>query len=102
MNKRDHKRLKKRKRALAKRLERKNYAEQSGPMMKQERISYEMGERAQAMCYGGIGAIHKLVGKLGLAEEINRRVKLLKAHLPYYESDHVLNIAYNVMCGGQC
>lgn len=102
MNKRDHKRLKKRKGALGKRLERKNYVEQSEPMMKQEKISYEIGERTQAMCYGGIGAIHKLVGKLGLAEEINRRVTLLKAHLPYHESDHVLNIAYNVMCGGQC
>jgi len=71
-------------------------------MLRQENIGYEMGERTQGMCYGGIGAIHKLVGKVRLAEEINRRVKLLKAHLPYHESDHVLNIAYNVMCGGQC
>ena len=102
MNKRDHKRLKKRKGSLRKRLERKNYPEQSEPMMKQEAISYEMGERTQAMGYGGIGAIHKLVGKVGLAEEINGTVKVLKAHLPYHESDHVLNIAYNVMCGGQC
>jgi hypothetical protein len=25
---------------------------------------------------------------------------LLKLHKPYYESDHVLNIAYNALCGG--
>ncbi|MFQ5474158.1 MAG: IS1380 family transposase, partial [Dehalococcoidia bacterium] len=27
---------------------------------------------------------------------------MLKVHLPYHESDHVLNIAYNLLCGGQC
>src|SRR5204862_5886376 len=31
---------------------------------------------------------------------INEQVHLLKVHLPYHESDHVLNLAYNVMCGG--
>jgi hypothetical protein len=25
---------------------------------------------------------------------------VLKVHLPYHESDHVLNLAYNVLCGG--
>jgi hypothetical protein len=33
--------------------------------------------------------------KLGLAEQIDARVQLLKRHLPYHESDHVLNLAYN-------
>lgn len=36
-----------------------------------------------------------MVNKLGLAREINERVPLLKRHLPYHESDHVLNLAYN-------
>jgi hypothetical protein len=27
---------------------------------------------------------------------------VLKVHLPYHESDHVLNIAYNVLAGGDC
>jgi len=34
----------------------------------------------------------------GAAGEINRRLALLKRHLPYHESDHVLNIAYNMLC----
>lgn len=42
----------------------------------------------------------RLVTKLGLAERINEQVPLLKVHLPYHESDHVLNLAYNVICGG--
>jgi len=41
-----------------------------------------------------------MVGRLGLAEEINTSVPLLKTHVPYWESDHVLNIAYNVLLGG--
>ncbi len=27
---------------------------------------------------------------------------LLKAHVPYFESNHVLNLAYNVLTGGTC
>ena len=37
----------------------------------------------------------------GLVEAINERVEVLKIHRPYHESDHVLNIAYNAMCGGR-
>ena len=33
---------------------------------------------------------------------INDNVELLKVHVPYHESDHVLNIAYNVLSGGTC
>ena len=36
----------------------------------------------------------------GLVEAIDRRVQVLKIHLPYHESDHVLNLAYNAMCDG--
>jgi len=34
-------------------------------------------------------------------EDIDRSLRLLKVHLPYHESDHVLNIAYNILAGGQ-
>jgi hypothetical protein len=63
-------------------------------------IHYEMGEKTQGMSYGGVGAIHAMVGRLGLATDINRHLALLKLNLPYWESDHVLNIAYNVLLGG--
>ena len=33
---------------------------------------------------------------------INQHLDLLKIHLPYHESDHVLNIAYNLLAGGTC
>jgi hypothetical protein len=52
--------------------------------------------------YGGIGLIHKLVQEMGLAQEIDQRLVLFKLHLPYHESDHVLNLAYNALCEGRC
>ena len=69
-------------------------------MFKASNIHYEMAERVQAVSCGGIGAIHLMVQRLGLVEEIDRNLKLLKVHLPYHESDHVLNIAYNILAGG--
>jgi hypothetical protein len=33
---------------------------------------------------------------------IDENLKLLKRHLPYHESDHVLNIAYNILSNGDC
>jgi hypothetical protein len=56
--------------------------------------------RAQGMSCGGIGAMHLMVQRLGLVEDINQNLELLKVHLPYHESDHVLNIAYNILAGG--
>jgi Transposase DDE domain group 1 len=44
--------------------------------------------------------VHRLVSRLGLVEQLDQRLRLLKVHLPYHESDHVLNLAYNVLCGG--
>ena len=64
------------------------------------RVHYEVSADGQAMSCGGIAAAHRLVTKLGLVKEIDARLQLLKAHLPYHESDHVLNLAYNLMCGG--
>lgn len=71
------------------------------PMLTASRGRYELGERTRAIAHGGIGAIHQMVHHLGLPASINARLKLLKVHNPYFESDHVLNIAYNALCGGQ-
>ena len=46
--------------------------------------------------------IHQMVKRLELDQEINRRVNIFKIYLPYSESDHVLNIAYNLLAGGTC
>lgn len=63
-------------------------------------VHYEVGGNVDATCFGGIAAVHRLVTRLGLPEAIDIDLELLKVHLPYHESDHVLNLAYNVACGG--
>ncbi len=94
--------LNQRKANLAKRLERKQWPEQPDPLLRAQNIHYEMAERTRAIECGGIGAFHLLACNSGLVKAINERVHLLKRHLPYHESDHVLNIAYNTLAGGTC
>jgi hypothetical protein len=65
-------------------------------------IHYEIADRTRATAHGGIGAIHLVVKRLGLDQAINEGLGLLKLHLPYHESDHVLSIAYNLLAGGTC
>ena len=91
----------KRKLRITHRLRPIDWDDQESPMLSATNIHYELPERSRGIAIGGIGAIHLLANHVGLAENINDRVKVLKRHLPYFESDHVLNIAYNVMCGGR-
>jgi len=98
----DSKILNQRKANLAKRLERKQYPEQPSPLLRAQNIHYEMAERVRAIDCGGIGAFHLLACNTGLVDAINENVHLLKRYLPYHESDHVLNIAYNTLTGGTC
>jgi hypothetical protein len=72
------------------------------PVMTASNIHYEIADRARATAAGGIAAMHLMVRKLGLAAAIDRHLGLLKIHLPYHDSDHVLNIAYNLLAGGRC
>jgi hypothetical protein len=70
--------------------------------MSASNIQYEISERAEAISAGGIGMIQQMVKRLKLDDAINRRLGLFKIYLPYSESDHVLNIAYNLLAGGTC
>lgn len=79
-----------------------NWDDQPTPMFSASNIKYEMTRKTRAVACGGIGAIHLLARRIGLIEAIDRRLHLLKIHKPYHESDHVLNIAYNLLCGGTC
>lgn len=54
------------------------------------------------MSDAGIVVAHQVVRSVGLVERIDEELELLKCHRPYHESDHVLNIAYNALCGGGC
>jgi hypothetical protein len=95
------KRLAKAKRRIEHRLRPIRWCEQPKPMFAASNIQYEVADRASGLAAGGIGVIHSVAQRSGLVEMINRNLHLLKRHLPYHESDHVLNIAYNLVCGGK-
>ncbi|MEY8015719.1 IS1380 family transposase [Mycobacterium sp. HUMS_12744610] len=77
-----------------------SWGAQPAPMLNTGVVRYEVGANIDATAFGGIAALHRLVTRLGLVERIDEDLQLLKVHLPYHESDHVLNLAYNVACGG--
>jgi len=91
-----------RKQRIAYRLRERHWEEQPGLMFSASNIHYDLAERARGLGEGGIGAMHLLARQVGLTERIDDELHLLKRHLPYHESDHVLNIAYNILCGGTC
>jgi hypothetical protein len=72
------------------------------PILTASNIHYEVSDKTQAIACGGIGVFHTLARRVGLIETIDQRLKLFKFHMPYHESDHVLGIAYNALCGGTC
>ena len=94
--------LNKSKKKLHRRLRRKNYSDQKNPQFRGGNIRYSVTEKEGAIGYGGIGAIHTLVRRLKLDRLINQWVRLLQRYVPYHESDHVLNMAYNILTGGIC
>ena len=71
-------------------------------MLAARNIRYQVADRTRAIGCGGIGAVHLLARQVGLPQAIDGHVRVLKRHLPYHESDHVLSLAYNVMAGGTC
>ena len=95
-------RMRKWQRRIEARLRDLDRAPQGRPMLRASRIRYDLAERSRGLSVGGIGMVHLLAWRSGLARAIDRRLHFLKVHLPYHESDHVLNLAYNVMCGGTC
>ena len=94
--------LMKRKRRIEYRLRDRAWEDQDDPMLAASNIQYEVACRSRGLAVGGIGMVHLLARRTGLIEAIDKAVDLLQVHLPYHESDHVLNIAYNALSGGTC
>ncbi|MGH8297612.1 MAG: IS1380 family transposase, partial [Steroidobacteraceae bacterium] len=98
---RRQRRLAAEKAAIGRRLANAVVVNPGGPVLGRANIAYELAERTKGVAHGGMGMIAGLVGAIHLAAEIDSSLALLKLHKPYHESDHVLNIAYNALCGGR-
>jgi hypothetical protein len=95
------KRLRNCKRRIQRRLRKKQWPQQRRPMFQQPNVHYDLADKTRALNAAGLGAVHRLVQRLALAEAIDARLHLLKRHVHYFESDHVLNLAYNPLVGGK-
>ena len=100
MNKKHSAIIRKREAEVADRLSPSWNGQDPKPVLSPEVISYEVSEKTGAISYGGLGLLQQVVKWSGLGKAIDQGVKLLKRHQPYHESDHVLNLIYNVATGG--
>ncbi len=85
MNAKIRKQLAQSKRRISRRLDRNDNTGCEWPMITASNLHYEIAERTHGIAAGGIGAMHLVAKKLGLPEAIDRRLQLLKVHLPYHE-----------------
>jgi Transposase DDE domain group 1 len=90
-----------RRQRLLKRIANRHEPERDQPMMAAHNIHYELADRVRGLAAGGIGAMLLLARRIGLVRDIDHDLHLLKRHQPYHESDHVLNIAFNIVAGGK-
>ena len=98
--KRNRRILRERQRRVLKRIENQHGPERDQPMITATNIHYELANRVQGLSAGGIGAMLLLARSTGLITDIDSKLHILKRHLPYHESDHVLNLAFNILAGG--
>jgi Transposase DDE domain group 1 len=98
---RDRRLLHRRRQRLLDRIAPRPGPERQTPMITASNIHYDLGQRVQGLAPGGIGAVLLVARRTGLIAAIDHRLHLLKRHLPYFESDHVLNIAFNILAGGR-
>jgi hypothetical protein len=72
------------------------------PVLSSAGLKYELADKTQAIVYGGVPLMLRVARESGLIDAIDQGVPILKWRCPYYESDHVLNLAMNPLCEGTC
>ena len=104
MKKNVRRQIRRRQSRIERRIERenRNNRDDGRPVLRGTSAKYEIADRARAVAAGGLAMIHQLVKSIGLCEEIEAKVERFTSHAPYHESDHVINIAYNLLAGGEC
>src|SRR5207248_2971624 len=83
------------------RLRKKQWQEPRRPMFQSHNLHFDCADKSKGLHCAGLAAILLLVQRLGLAQALNAKLHLRKRHVPYFESDHVLNLAYNLLAGGK-
>ena len=102
MNAKDSRILQERKAQIEARLHPGYEPQSTRPVIGRTSTRFEVSRRVQAVHCGGLAPIHAMVGSIDLVAAIDAHVHVFKRHWPYFESDHVLNLAYNLLAGGRC
>ena len=72
------------------------------PVIRNRQVRVQIQERGEITPYGGLSLAHDLAMRLGIDRDINHSMELLRLHLPYFDSDHLLTHVYNQYVGGSC
>lgn len=97
------KKLQARQRLVQRRLDKTKLPDCSKPILRGcGNFHFDVNGRINGSAFGGIPLFHKLAQDIGLVEAIDRQLHVLQLHLPYSDSDHVLNFAINALCNGSC
>jgi hypothetical protein len=78
------------------------WPETSGRVTRLPRLHLEVDARSTVTTFGGVALAAAFFKRFRVAQEIDDRVHVLKLHLPFHESDHVLAQALNLYVGGEC
>jgi len=78
------------------------WPETSGRVMRLPGLHVEVADRSTVTPYGGLALASAFLKRFRVSQAIDERVHVLKLHLPYHESDHVIAQALNLYAGGTC
>ncbi len=93
-------RLATRQRQVQRRLDKRKLPDCSRPIFAGCKFHFDLSHRVQGLGFGGVPLLLQLAQDIGLVDAIDQRLHILKIHLPYHDSDHVLNFAFNALCNG--
>jgi len=78
------------------------WPEDERPVIRNRQVRVQIEERGEITPYGGLALAHDLAMRLGIDRDINHSMEVLRLHLPYFDSDHLLTHVYNQYVGGLC
>ena len=78
------------------------WPEHQGTVMRMPKLHVETERRVTVTRFGGLALVEQFCRRHGVAALIDEHVEVLKLHMPYHESDHVLAHALNLYLGGTC
>jgi len=78
------------------------WPEDERPVIRNRQVRVQVQERGEITPYGRLALAHDLAMRSGIDRDINTSMHLLRLHLPYFESDHLLTHVYNQYVVGSC